>query len=405
MSYLKKTIEGISWIGLLRLSTRGIGFIKFAFLARILSPEEFGIYGIAALVLAFLEIFTETGINVFFIQKEGSLKDYLNTAWTASIVRGAIISALILVAASPISDFFNTPEVFHLLTLLCLVPLIKGFINPALISLQMEMSFKKEFWLRFFIFLIDASSAVVIGLITLDASSLVWGLVIGAVFELVLSFVWISPRPSLSFDKVKFTHVVNRGKWLAWSGIFEYLFRNGDDIVVGKMLGSGSLGIYQMAYKLAILPISEVADVVGKVTLPIFVTLSAEKLRLRRAFIYTTITIFTLLLPIVLLLLVLPELIIKVAFGEQWVNSAEILKILVFYSFIRALINPMLTVFIAVKKQEYVTVISFIGVIVSFISLFVLLPRYGLNGVGISTIVSMVTILPLASYYSWKVLK
>src|SRR3990167_7344642 len=99
MGYKTDAFKGISWIGILRASTRGITFVRLAILARILSPAQFGVFGIATLVLSLLEIITETGINVFLIQKK-DIKSYINSAWIVSIVRGFII-AIFLFALAP----------------------------------------------------------------------------------------------------------------------------------------------------------------------------------------------------------------------------------------------------------------------------------------------------------------
>jgi lipopolysaccharide exporter len=405
MSYIRKTVQGVSWVGLLRGSTRGIAFIKIFILARILTPDQFGVFGIATLVLALLEIFTETGINVFFVQKEGKLSDYIDTAWIVSIGRGILIAIAIVLASPFISGFFQSPSSLQLLLLISLVPFIKGFINPAESLFQSEMNFKKEFWFRFILFSFDAGVAIVVALITKDPSSLIYGLVAGAILEVILSFIMIKPKPKFSFSKLKAKHIIGRGKWSTGFGIFEYIFRNGDDIVVGKILGESSLGIYQMAYKLAIFPITEVADVFGKVTFPLFVDISHDKVQLKKALINTTIGVFILLMPILLVIVFIPEFIIHVALGDQWLMASGVLRVLVIYAMIRALINPALTVILAMKKQEYLTIISFVGTLTLFISIFPLLSLYGMIGVGISTIIASVVTVPLVMYYCGKLLR
>jgi lipopolysaccharide exporter len=405
MTYIRKTIHGVSWVGLLRGSTRGIAFIKIFILARILTPDQFGVFGIATLVLALLEIFTETGINVFFVQKEGKLKDYIDTAWIVSIGRGVVIAIAIVLASPFISTFFQSPSSLQLLLLISLVPFIKGFINPAESLFQSEMNFRKEFWFRFIVFGFDASVAIIVALITKDPTSLIYGLIAGALLEVILSFVMITPRPKISFDQTKAKHIMSRGKWSTGFGIFEYIFRNGDDIVVGKILGESSLGIYQMAYKLAILPITEVADVFGKVTFPLFVDISNDKKQLKKALVNTTVGVFILLLPILIVIFLAPEFIIHIALGDQWLSAAGILRVLVIYAMIRAFVNPALTVILAMKKQEYLTIISFIGTLTLFISIFPLLSMYGIIGVGISTIIASLVTVPLVIYYCMKLFK
>jgi len=97
MGYTKQTIKGISWIGAFRIVTRIISFARTALLARLLTPRDFGVFGIATLVLSFLEIVTETGINIILVQKKENINEFINTAWVTSIIRGVLISIFIIV--------------------------------------------------------------------------------------------------------------------------------------------------------------------------------------------------------------------------------------------------------------------------------------------------------------------
>ena len=96
MGYFQTALRGLSWMGALRVVTRSLALVKIAILARILVPAQFGIYGIATLVLGFLEMLTETGINIFLIQKNKKVDEYVNSAWVVSIVRGFLISFLMV---------------------------------------------------------------------------------------------------------------------------------------------------------------------------------------------------------------------------------------------------------------------------------------------------------------------
>src|SRR3990167_5781112 len=99
MGYKSRVIKGVSWLSILRISTRGITFVRLAILARILTPAQFGVFGIASLILALLEILTETGINVFLIQKKEKYAEFIDSAWVVSIIRGCLISLLLIVTA------------------------------------------------------------------------------------------------------------------------------------------------------------------------------------------------------------------------------------------------------------------------------------------------------------------
>jgi O-antigen/teichoic acid export membrane protein len=404
VGYLKDTVKGITWVGAFRGFTRMIAFARTAILARILIPAQFGLFGITTLVLAFLEILVETGINVFLIQEKDNIDEYINTAWVVSITRGIIISSVIFLIAKPVSIFFKSPDSLNLLYLMALVPLIRGLINPSVVKFQKELRFKKEFWFKSTIFLFDAGVAVIIALTIRSAISLVWGLIAGAILEVLLSFIYTRPIPKLRFETVKIKRIISRGKWMTGAGIFQYLFRQGDDAVVGRILGTSSLGLYQVAYRISSLPISEVADVIARVTFPVYMKISKDSKRFKNAFYKTILTVSVLVVPFGLVIFFFSREIILVILGDKWLEAVPVLKVLSIYGVIRAIINPSLTVFLAVKKQELVTLITFISVLGLAVSIVPLVIKFGIVGAGISTIIGSLVSLPFVVYFSWKVL-
>jgi O-antigen/teichoic acid export membrane protein len=284
------------------------------------------------------------------------------------------------------------------------VPIVRGFINPSLVKLQKELQFKKEFWFKSTIFLFDAGVTVALALTIRSATSLVWGLIAGAVLEVLLSFIYTRPIPKLSFEKVKIKRIISRGKWMTGAGIFQYLFRQGDDAVVGRILGAPSLGLYQVAYKISSLPISEVADVVARVTFPVYIKISKDNKRFKNAFYKTMLAVSILAIPLGLAIFLFSREIILVILGDKWLEAVPVLKVLSIYGILRALINPSLTVFLAVKKQELVTLITFISILGLAVSIVPLIMKFGIVGAGISTIIGSLVSLPFVIYYSWRIL-
>ena len=271
-------------MGALRGTTRAIAFIKIGFLARILSPFEFGLFGIASLVLAFLEILTETGINAFLVQEESDIKEYINSAWIVSLVRGFLIAFLILILAIPVSTFFNSPESIRLLFLISTVPFLRGFINPAVVNFQKKLQFNKEFNFRLTIFTFDAIVTIFLAILLKSAESLVWGMIAGSLLEIILSWLLVRPLPRFNIESVKVKKVFQRGKWITLAGIFDYLFHNIDDALVGRLINTTSLGLYQIAYKISTLPITEGGEVVSKVVFPVYTRIYGDRERLRTAY-------------------------------------------------------------------------------------------------------------------------
>lgn len=405
MGYLKDTIKGVSWVGAYRASSRLIAFVKTAIIARILLPAQFGIFGIAGLVLALLETLTETGINIFLVQEEEDVDSYIDTAWVVSIVRGVLIALAMIFLTPFIVSFFRVPEAKNILFLTSLVPLLRGFINPATAKFQKELMFDKEFRFKLPIYVIESVVAVALAFLTREASSFIWGMIAGATIEILLSFIIVRPVPRFSFEAIKIKRVVDRGKWVTAFGAFDYLFQNLDDFTVGKLLGKSPLGFYQVAYKISSLPISEVANVFSRVTFPIFRKISKDKKRLKKAFIKTTVGTSALVIPFGAVIFLFSKQIVLILLGNNWLAAVPVLKVLSLYGIIRGVFYPMMAVFLALQKQQYVTLVTLVGILGLGLSIVPLVNRFGIVGAGISTLVGSLATAPIIVYYLFKIFK
>lgn len=405
MGYTRDTIRGVSWVGLLRGSTRTIVLVRTAILARVLTPSQFGVYGIASLVLALLEVFTETGVNVILVQAKGDIGKHISSAWIISIVRGVVIAVIIFLSAPLIAHFFSSKDSLAILQLISIIPLLRGFINPSVVKLQKELQFKREFLYLLFIFIVDASVSIGIALQSKEAISLVYGLMAGAIAEVVLSFVIVKPLPNFSFSTYYLKIILRRGRWITASNAFNYLFHNLDNIVVGKLLGTSSLGIYQMAYKISMLPITEVADVISRVTFPVYIKIAGDSRRLRKAFLKTMILTSLIVIPFTFLVFYFSREVVILLLGEDWLSAVPVLKVLAVFGGIRAISGSTSALFLAVEKQEYVMVVTLVSVMGLTISIIPLVTYYGVIGAGIAALLGAMSALPFMGYFTIKVLR
>jgi len=402
MGYLQTAFKGISWMAGLRGITRGLALIKIAFLARLLLPARFGIYGIAALVLGLLESLTETGINVFLIQQRDKIDEYINSSWVVSVLRGFLIALIIFLSIPLITSFFDTESARSILLLVCLVPIIRGFINPAVVKFQKNLQFNKQFYYDGFLFFVDAAVAIFLGLITRSENSLVWGMIVAAGVEVILSFIIFSPKPKFIFEKEKTLRVINRGKWITGAGIFSYLFQHLDDIFVGRLLGSASLGIYQQAYKISTLPVSEVGEVFNKVTFPIYSTIQKDKKRLKQAFLKTLLVIVALVIPFGLIIFYYPAQIISLVLGANWLSAVAVLQILAIFGVVKAIFNSFYSLFLGIEKQEVVTLTTLVATIAMALVIVPFINIFGILGAGYAAIVSTLVSIPVLLFFFWK---
>lgn len=405
MGYFRRTVIGISWVTAFRVFSRIVTFVRIIVLARILTPMQFGVFGIASLVLSFLEVMLETGINVFLIQEKDDIDKFVNAAWVVSILRGVILFLLIIFMSPLIVMFFKTPAAYHLLFLISIVPLIRGFINPSIVKLQKELQFKKEFFLRGTVFTVDSLIAIVLAFATKNATSFVWGLIAGAILEVILSFIFLNPIPrfSLSIDRVK--KIIHKGKWVTAYGIFQYIAQEGDNVVVGKLLGMPQLGIYQIAYKFSTLPISEITDVVSKVVFPVYSKISMDLQRLRNAFLKTSLFISFGIIPLGFIIFFFPKEIVTLFLGDKWIDASSILPILAVYGMLRAIFGSSSALFLAAQRQDFVALMTFIRFIGLSITIIPLTFMYGLIGASYAALISVLIEIPVIVYFIFLVFR
>lgn len=402
MGYLNQTVKGVSWMGSLRAAIRSITFIRLAILARILTPSQFGVFGITTIILSFIEIITETGINVFLVQEKGEINKYLNTAWVISIIRGTIIALLIASLAKLVAIFFNSPDSYSLVLLISIVPFLRGFINPSIVKFQKDLQFHREFFYRSSIFLIDTIFSISFVFLIRQPISLVYGLIASTVYEVIISFIVIKPTPSFNIQTENVKKIIARGKWITAYGIFDYLFTNLDNIVVGRFVGTTALGLYQMGYKFSTLPITEISDVISKVAFPIFVKISDDQSRLKKSFLKTTLVLFLITLPFGLILFFYAKEIISILLGNQWVSIVPVVKLLLIYGIIKSVSGTTSSLFLAKGKQEYITLVTLAGFLGLAIPIIPLVLHFGIIGAGISVIIGSAVTLPVIGIFVSK---
>ena len=388
-----------------RVLFRAIGIIRIAIIAHILTPFSLGVFGIVTIILGFLEIITETGINIFLIQEKDDINNYINTAWVVSIVRGILISLLIFILAGPISVFFNSPASKNLLYIAALVPLIRGLINPSVVKFQKELQFNKEFLYRISIFAVDSLTSVLGVIILKSVYGLIWGLLAGAIYEVFYTFIVARPWPKFEFNLIKTKRVIDRGKWVTLFGVFDYLYTQSDNIIVGRILGIAPLGIYQNAYKISTTPLTEVGDIFFRVTFPVFSKISMEATRLKAAFIKNTLVNFVLMITAGVIVFIFASPIVHILFGKGWETAIPVVKLLSILGVVRGVAGSTNSLLVAKEKQKYSAIVTMVSTLGLWATIIPLTHSYGIIGAGLSAIIGTAVSLPFTIYFINKVLK
>ncbi len=399
MGYSRDFIKGIGWIGGVRFLSKAILFAKVFISYRYLSPREVGLFGLAVLALGLLEMLTETGINIIIVRDSRPLSYYINTAYLVAVIRGVLISGVILLLSFILPAFFRDQGLFGLLLLVSVIPVIRGFINPSIIRFQKDLQYHKEALLRLSLLLIDSVAAIVLVSRFHTAQSLIWGMILAALCEVLFSFVFIRPWPKFEFNKKVFHEIVNPGKWMNFAGILAYAEQNFDNVIVGRVLGPTSLGYYQTAFNLTRATVAEIGTAFAQVLLPIYSRISGDSKRLQKA-VLSTIIPAALLMLIPVIVLNIPQFQDFIIFylKEKWRPMLPLvfyLSISAWFTGMNGLINPL---FLVRNQLKSLVSMYAIGLVLMLVSVWALSHRLGLLGAAQGVLLAKILLQPVVLY-------
>ena len=357
-----------------------LGIIKMIILARLLSPLDFGIIGLAILSMNVLNVFSETGIESALIQKDKIGRAELDTVWTLGIVRGLLLFTLLFLNAGWIASYFDNMILKPVLRAMSATFLLAGFTNIGIVYFQKELNFKKKVILDSAAHIAGAVSAVILALYIRNVWALVVGTIIWVTVKCLASYLLHPYRPRISWDWPVAKSLLNFGKHIFWISVVTFIVTCGDDALIGKLMGVTVLGFYTMAYNIANIPVSSLAGIIGKISFPAYSLLEKEPERLRAAFVHIFETVFIILLPLTGLIILLAQDFTLVCLGKKWLPMVPALKILCLLGLFRSLSNLFAPVQLAMNKPNIQSRIKTIELLAFIILVYPLTVKWGLIG-------------------------
>lgn len=376
--------SGLSWHTGSSLLGQGVGFIRWIVIARIMLPEDFGLFGMALTVVTALNAFTTIGLDQAIVarkfERQEELNAHLNTAWSAELLRSVVLALLVAASAYPAAKFYAQPKLFLMLPLLSLTILVQGFRNIGLLVFRKEIRFGKIFWYEQTTNLLATFVTIALVLTMRNVWALVVGQVVSAGVGVLLSYVFHPYRPSLSFDKEATRSAIRFGKFGLVVAVTSYVTTMADNVTVGRVLGMNALGNYIIAYNLASLPVTVLVYTFGTVTLPAFAELADLNSRLVPAFRRVYTASLLLLVMVTVPMFLLAEEIVTVLFGNRWSAAAPALRILALIVPLRGAVLIISNLFFGLNRWAPVAIGKTVEAIVFLVIIYPLTATYGLTG-------------------------
>ncbi|MYL66713.1 lipopolysaccharide biosynthesis protein [Halorubrum distributum] len=394
-----QAVQSGVWVTSINVGDRLLQLLKVIILARLLSPEAFGLLGIALLTIAALQQFSNLGFDEALIQHEDENVDaYLNTAWIIKIIRGVVIAIIAFLAAPSLAAFFSEPQAKPIIQLLGFTPLILGVQNPAVMYFRKHLNFHREFMYQVGGRLIDLLVAVAIALVFQNAWALPAGIVAMNLAKAAISYEIHEYRPRVEFVLELGQEMFGFGKWMLASSILVFIAGQGDDAFVGWYFTATTLGFYQIAYRISNAPATEVTQVISEVAFPAFSKVQDDTERLREGYLRTLQLGTVISFPMAAGIAAVAPHFVQVAFGNEWGPMVPLIQLLAIWGGIRAFGASVGPIYKSIGRPDIEVKLQAVKVVIGAIGVFPAAKYFGVTGVISLIICISLLILPIHKY-------
>ncbi len=400
-----KVKRGSLWIFL----SRGIGqltrLINVVILARLLSPSDFGLMGIAGITMGVIEVITNPGFREALIQRKGDIKEYLDAAWTISILRGLVLFCIIFLLAPYVALFFESPKAESVIRVVSFTVLFHSLTNVGVIYFIKDLDFRKQFIFDLSMTISNVLVAIPLAYVLGNVWALVFGLLSGAAAKSLVSYIIHPYRPSFTLNLESVKELFNYGKWITSSNILVLLLNKGDSALVGKLLGTSALGFYQVAFNFSTIPATEISEATYKLTFPAYSQLQDNIERLKKG--YLKILRFTSFIsaPLAAGIFIMAPDFVRIFLGDKWTPAVSCIQVLSLWGFVRSVSSTTGPLFQAVGRPDLITKLVFVRFIIMAALIYPFSSNWGIAGTAMSVLLSALIVDPISCYLIIRIIK
>jgi PST family polysaccharide transporter len=390
----QKAVKGVAWSAIQRVSSQIISFFVFLVLSRLLEPEAFGLFAMANVVLAFVQIFLDQGFSQAIVQREELNKAHLNTAFWANTVFGVAMAIVGVTLSNLMAKLFRAPDLSPVVQWMVISFIFMGLSSTQQALLQRDLAFRS-------LALRSLVAELIAGVVAISLAFLsynVWSLVAQALIRVIVGMVilWMASdwRPGFQFSIAHLRALSSFGINIVGNRLVNFFNQRTDEILIGYFLGTSALGFYTIGFRILRVITRLLTESIDAVAFPTFSRLQVDRERFRQAFFQVIQTTSLIAFPGFLgISIIAPELVIAF-FGEKWAPSIPVMQVLAFIGILNATSYFNATALVSVGKPFWLFMTNLINALMNIIAMLIAV-RWGIVAVAVAYVIRGYFLAPI----------
>ena len=402
-SLKKDTTKGVFWSLIERFGTQGVQFLVMLVMARLLSPNDYGVVGMLVVFVSIAQAFVDGGFSQALIRKKDRTEVDNSTVFYFNIVVSVLIYLIFYLFAPFVSKFYNMPTLTPFMRVICLSIIINAFgvVQRALFNANIE--FKAQAKASLIAIVISGVIGISLAFRGFGPWALVWQQLSNLVVNTLFLWIYSEWRPILAYSWKSFNELFSFGSKLLATSLLNAIYDNIQTIVIGKLYAAKSLGLYSRATHFADLPSQQFTSVFMRVTFPVLCKVQDDLDRLTSVYRRMLRVSAYIVFPLLIGMAAVAHPMIEVFLGKQWIECAYMLQIICFAKMWYPIHAINLDILQVSGRSDLFLKIEIYKKIVS-LTLLALSAPFGIIAMCYSNLLSSLICLYINTYYSSKIL-
>lgn len=399
----KDTTKGVFWSLIERFGTQGVQFLVMLVMARLLSPNDYGVVGMLVVFVAIAQAFVDGGFSQALIRKKDRTEVDNSTVFYFNIVVSVLIYLIFYLFAPCVSTFYNMPTLTPFMRVICLSIIINAFgvVQRALFNANID--FKAQAKASLIAVVISGAIGITLAFRGFGPWALVWQQLSNLVVNTLFLWIYSEWRPILAYSWKSFNELFSFGSKLLATSLLNAIYNNIQTIVIGKLYAAKSLGLYTRAAHFADLPSQQFTSVFMRVTFPVLCKVQDDLERLTSVYRRMLRVSAYIVFPLLIGMAAVAHPMIEVFIGKQWIECAYMLQIICFAEMWYPIHAINLDILQVSGRSDLFLKIEIYKKIVSLALLAISAP-FGIIAMCYSNLLSSLICLYINTYYSSKIL-